>query len=136
MQTKQTTGLPGAVTIVAQACAKISGFEQLYKDMGRSLSVNGKSPSTLTNYGRQLAYLALHFNCLPTALDKEQVLDYLHHIKSNGTPSATLFKFTVYSRAICLQNAWTQLFAVQLTGNKTFGKTSCCSQPAGGTVTA
>ena len=96
MQTKQTTGLAGAVTIVAQACAKISGFEQLYKDMGRSLSVNGKSVSTLKNYGRQLAYLALHYNCLPTALDKEQVLDYLHHIKSNGTPSATLFKFTVY----------------------------------------
>ncbi len=53
MQTKQTTGLRTAasdyVTIVAQASAKVSGFEQLYKEMGRSISVSGKSISTLTN---------------------------------------------------------------------------------------
>jgi integrase/recombinase XerD len=100
MQTKQTTSRCRAahdyITIVAQACAKISGFEQLYKEMERSININGKSKSTLTNYGRQLAHLALHFNCLPTELDKEQVLDYLHHVKSKGSPSATFFKFTVY----------------------------------------
>src|SRR5215210_5729800 len=100
MQTKQTTSRCRAandyVTIVAQACAKISGFEQLYKDMERSINVSGKSRSTLTNYGRQLAHLALHYNCLPTELDKEQVLDYLDYVKSKGSPSATFFKFTVY----------------------------------------
>jgi len=100
MQTKQTTGLRGAatdyVTIVAQASAKISGFEQLYKEMERSISVSGKSRSTLTNYGRQLAHLALYYNCLPTELDKDQVLDYLHSVKTKGKPSATFFKFTVY----------------------------------------
>lgn len=100
MQAKQTTGLRCAandyVTIVAQACAKISGFEQLYKEMERAINVSGKSRSTLTNYGRQLAHLALHYNCLPTELDKDQVLDYLHFVKTRGTPSATFFKFTVY----------------------------------------
>lgn len=100
MQTKQTTGLRCAandyVTIVAQASAKIQGFEQLYKEMARAISVSGKSQSTLTNYGRQLAHLALHYNCLPTSLDKDQVLDYLHFVKSKGSPSATFFKFTVY----------------------------------------
>src|SRR5438067_1781768 len=64
--------------------------------MERSISVSGKRRSTLTNYGRQLAHLALHFNCLPTELDKDQVFDYLHMVKSKGTPSATFFKFTVY----------------------------------------
>ncbi len=101
MQTKQTTGLRSAandyVTIVAQASAKISGFDELYKEMERSISVGGKSVSTLINYGRQLAHLALHYNCLPTALGKDQVLDYLHFVKSKGTPSATFFKFTVYA---------------------------------------
>ena len=63
--------------------------------MERSIPVSGKSRSTLTNYGRQLAHLALHYNCLLTSLDKEQVLDYLHMVKSRGTPSATFFKFTV-----------------------------------------
>jgi len=100
MQTKQTTGLRTAaddyVNIVAQACAKIQGFDQLYKEMERSISVSGKSRSTLTNYGRQLAHLALYYNCLPTELDKDQVLDYLHFVKTKGTPSATFFKFTVY----------------------------------------
>ena len=92
MQTRQTTSLCRSandyVTIVAQASAKVTGFEQLYKEMERSINVSGKSRSTLTNYGRQLAHLALHYNCLPTELDKDQVLDYLHHVKSKETPSA------------------------------------------------
>ncbi len=46
MQTKQTTGPRCAasdyVTIVEQASAKISGFDELYKEMERSISVSGK----------------------------------------------------------------------------------------------
>ena len=106
MQNKPSTGLPTAatdyVTIVQQACNKVTGFTQLYSDLERSLNVSGQSKSTLTNYGRQLAHLALHYNELPTALDAEQVLDYLHLVKSRGTVSATFFKFTVYGmRAVC-----------------------------------
>lgn len=98
--TKQTTG-PGKrakdyVTIVQQACDKVTGFDQLYKEMERSINISGKSKSTLINYGRQLAHLSLYYSCLPTALDNEQVLDYLHLVKVNGSPSATFFKFTVY----------------------------------------
>ncbi|MGH2563183.1 MAG: tyrosine-type recombinase/integrase, partial [Ginsengibacter sp.] len=59
-------------------------------------SITGKSKSTLTNYSRQLAHLALHYNCFPLELDAERVMDYLHLIKSLGTTSATFFKFTVY----------------------------------------
>ena len=106
MQNKQTTSLCRAgkdyVTIVQQACNKVTGFTELYHDLERSINVSGKSKSTLTNYGRQLAHLALHFNELPTSLDAEQVLDYLHLVKSRGTVSATVFKFTVYGmRAAC-----------------------------------
>ncbi len=106
MQNKQTTSLHTAannyVTIVQQACNKVTGFSKLYQDLERSINVSGKSKSTLTNYGRQLAHLALHFNQLPTTLDAEQVLDYLHLVKSKGTVSATFFKFTVYGlRAAC-----------------------------------
>ena len=106
MQNKQTTGLrckaTGYVTIVQQACDKVTGFTKLHQDLERSINVSGKSKSTLTNYGRQLAHLALHYDQLPTELDSEQVLDYLHLVKSKGTPSATFFKFTVYGmRAAC-----------------------------------
>lgn len=100
MQTKQTTGLRTVandyVTIVQQACDKVTGFLELYKEMERAISITGKSKSTLTNYSRQLAHLALHYNCFPLELDAEQVMDYLHLIKSRGTISATFFKFTVY----------------------------------------
>ena len=106
MQNKQTTGLRTAatdyVTIVEQACDKVTGFTKLYQDLERSINVSGKSKSTLTNYGRQLAHLALYFNQLPTELDNEQVLDYQNFVKAKGSPSATFFKFTVYGmRAAC-----------------------------------
>lgn len=100
MQTKQTTGLRAMdknyVTIVKQASDKVTGFLELYKEIERAISITGKSKSTLTNYSRQLAHLALHYNQFPLELDAEQVMDYLHLIKSRGTTSATFFKFTVY----------------------------------------
>lgn len=100
MQTKQTTGLrpmdKDYVTIVSQASDKVTGFLELYKEMERAVSITGKSKSTLTNYSRQLAHLALHYNQFPLDLDAEQVMDYLHLVKSRGTTSATFFKFTVY----------------------------------------
>lgn len=98
--TKRPTGLRTAAndykTLVQQAINKVTGFEQLYKELERAINVSGKSTSTLTNYSRQLAHLALHYQVLPTQLDNEQVLDYLHLVKANGSPSATFFKFTVY----------------------------------------
>ena len=100
MQNEPTTGLrpmdKDYVTIVKQASDKVTGFSQLYKEMERAISITGKSKSTLTNYSRQLAHLALHYNSFPLDLDAEQVMDYLHLIKSRGTTSATFFKFTVY----------------------------------------
>lgn len=98
--TKHPTGLrtkaTDYVTVVQQAINKVTGFQQLYKELERAINVSGKSKSTLTNYSRQLAHLALHYQQLPTELDNEQVLDYLHLVKANGSPSATFFKFTVY----------------------------------------
>ncbi len=99
MQT-QTTGLrpmdKNYVTIVKQACDKVRGFDGLYKEMERAIYITGNSKSTLSNYARQLAHLALHYNCLPLELDAEQVMDYMYLVKSRGTTSATFFKFTVY----------------------------------------
>lgn len=41
--------------------------------------------------------MALHFNCSPLDLDKEQILDYLEHLKTKSkTPSSSYFKHTVY----------------------------------------
>lgn len=44
-----------------------------------------------------MAHIALHFKCSPLHLDEEQVLDYLHLLKSrHKTPSDSFFKHTVY----------------------------------------
>ena len=41
--------------------------------------------------------MALHFKCSPLELDEEQVLDYLHYLKTQSkTPSSSYFKHTVY----------------------------------------
>ena len=89
MKTKRTPGLRTAandyVTIVQQACDKVKDFSLLYKELERSVSISGKSRSTLINYSRQLAHLALHYNCFPLDLNAEQVMDYLHLVKSRGT---------------------------------------------------
>jgi len=61
------------------------------------VSLLGKSESTLTNYARCLASMALHFHCNPLDLDQEQVLDYLYSLKTHSrTPSSSYFKHTVY----------------------------------------
>ncbi len=106
MQKQQTTGLPSAakdyVPVVERACTKVNGFLELYKELERSINVNGKSKSALINYSRQLAHLALHYDCMPLDLDHDQVMDYLHLVKSQGTASASFFKFTVHAmRYVC-----------------------------------
>lgn len=65
--------------------------------MQQRISISGKSKSTLENYTRHLAHIALHFNQLPTELDPDQINDYLYLIQQqHNTPSDSYFKFTVY----------------------------------------
>jgi len=96
MQTSKRLNKKDA-TLVAQACTKVNGFAELYKRLERKISISGKSLSTLKNYSCHLAHIALHFNCLPTELDEEQIEDYLHLLqKQHNTPSDSYFKHTVY----------------------------------------
>ncbi len=65
--------------------------------MQQKVSITGKSASTLKSYASHLAKLALHFDCLPTDLDTDQINDYLYLIQQqHNTPSDSYFKFTVY----------------------------------------
>lgn len=82
------------VPVIERACRNVSGFAALYKEMERAISVTGKSKSTLTNYARQLAHLALHYETLPIHLNADQVLDYLHQLLQNRSLSVSFFKFT------------------------------------------
>lgn len=49
-------------TLVAQACTNVEGFSDMYRRLKRRMSTSGRSTSTLCNYARHLAQMALHFN--------------------------------------------------------------------------
>ncbi|MDY6800423.1 MAG: phage integrase N-terminal SAM-like domain-containing protein, partial [Bacteroidota bacterium] len=80
-----------------RACFSLPKFNELYLKLKRYIEISGKSKSTLSNYTRCLATMALHFNCSPEELDEDQVLDYLQYLKTqSNTPSSSYFKHTVY----------------------------------------
>jgi len=83
-------------TLVAHACAKVTGFLELYKRFEKKMTLLGRSASTLKNYSRYIAQITLHFNCLPTELHEDQIEDYLHDLLRKSTPSESYFKHTVY----------------------------------------
>jgi hypothetical protein len=84
--------------LIQSACTNVAGFRELYGKFRQKVTVAGKNPSTLSNYSRHLAKLALHFNGLPTEVDPERVNDYLYLVKQrHSTPSDSYFKFTVYA---------------------------------------
>ncbi len=91
------------MNVVARACGQVAGFEELYHRLERKIMLSGKSLSTLKSYGRHIAQIALHFNCLPTQLDSEQIQDYLYLIKSSRAPSDTYFKHAVYGLRFVLR---------------------------------
>ena len=82
-------------TLVQRASAKIAGFKNLHKRLEKKIIVSGKSLSTSNNYMRCISHLALHFDCLPTQLDLEQIEEYLMHLKKKGASEAD-FKLTVF----------------------------------------
>lgn len=84
-------------TLVQRACAKVAGFKTLHKRLEKKIIVSGKSLSTLNNYMRCIAHVALYFNCLPSDLDIEQIEEYLLCVKKKHTGSSeSFFKHTVY----------------------------------------
>ena len=69
----------------------------MYKTLQIKIELSGKSSSTLTNYARCLAHLAMHYDCSPELLDTAQIESYLYKIKlEHKTPSESFFKHTVY----------------------------------------
>lgn len=69
----------------------------MYSLFKQKISLSGKSDSTLKVYASHLAKLALHFGCMPTEPDVDQINDYLYLVQQqHDTPSDSYFKHTVY----------------------------------------
>tara|TARA_B110000879_G_C11151540_1_gene504867 strand:- start:1241 stop:2083 length:843 start_codon:yes stop_codon:yes gene_type:complete len=69
----------------------------LIDKLTKSFSINGKATSTLSNYVRCLAHLAIHYKTSPELLDIESINEYLFHCQHlHKTPSESFFKHTIY----------------------------------------
>lgn len=110
-------------TLVQQACTKIAGFKALHKRLEKKIIVSGKSRSTLDNYMRCIAHVALYFKCLPGELDIEQIEEYLLSVKKkNTTSSESFFKHTVYGLRFLFRTEGRDDRAIKLPSIKRDGK--------------
>ncbi len=96
---KTTARSPHSTTLVAQACANVQGFNDLFKRLRRRMKTSGRNESTLHNYSRHLAQMALHFNCLPTDLEDDQIEDYLYLLQQQRKPPSNPVRLAVSSFA-------------------------------------
>lgn len=94
---KTTKRSSESATLVAKACANVKGFTEMYRQLKRRMKTSGRSEGTLHNYSRHLAQMTLHFNCVPTDLQDDQIEDYLYLLQQqHNTPSESYFKHTVF----------------------------------------
>jgi integrase/recombinase XerD len=89
-------------TIVEQACHNVRGFRNLYQQLDDKVRLSGQSVSTLNNYARKLAQIALHFGKLPQYVSEKEMNKYLASLaRESKTPSLSDFKHTVYGLRYC-----------------------------------
>ena len=82
--------------IIDRAKREVNDFTTMFERLEQKVLLGGLSNSTLLNYGRCIAKISLHFKCIPTALEEEQINGYLQHLLVGQTPSRSYFKHTVY----------------------------------------
>lgn len=82
--------------IIDRAKNEVTGFTTMYDKLEQKVVLGGLSNSTLLNYGRCIAKISLHFNCVATHLDEQQINGYLQQLLIGERPSKSYFKHTVY----------------------------------------
>jgi site-specific recombinase XerD len=82
--------------IIDRAKREVTAFRSMFERLEQKVILGGLSNSTLLNYGRCIAKISLHFKCIPTQLDEEQINGYLQFLLTGQKPSRSYFKHTVY----------------------------------------
>ena len=78
-------------TVIDRAKESVTGFDVMYAKLEQKVALGGLSSSTLTNYGRCIAKISIHFKCIPIELEEEQINGYLHGLVARRCPFAKLF---------------------------------------------
>jgi integrase/recombinase XerD len=89
-------------TIVEQACHEISGFRKFFEELEEKMVLSGQARTTLSNYGRKVAHISLHFLKLPQNISEKEINRYLANLaRKSKTPSLSNFKHTIYGLRYC-----------------------------------
>lgn len=84
-------------TILERAVIAVPGFEKVLDKLSMQVELRGQSKSTLTNYGRRIALLVLHFKRLPEQVSEDEINEYLVSLaRDPKSPSRSSFKHMVY----------------------------------------
>ena len=91
--------------VVAQALDMVPGFKEGYRRFEQQVVLRGLSKGLLTNYGRNVAHLALHFGRCPESLSVEEINGYLYHKASDEKVCESYIKHMVFGIRM-----WLRLF--------------------------
>ncbi len=83
-------------TLVMQAKSGVVGFKEAYAKFVERVSIDQKSPSLISNYGRSIASIALHFGRVPHEISVEEINSYLYRMTVHEKLSRSYFKQAVY----------------------------------------
>lgn len=92
-------------TTLAQAKDLVPGFREAFSRFEERVVLDRLSKSLITNYGRNIAHLALHFGRLPHELSIEEINAYLYRKSVHEGFSESYFKQTVFGMRF-----WFRLF--------------------------
>ena len=92
-------------TVVAQAKDFVPGFRNAFALFEERVVLDRLSKSLITNYGRNVAQLALHFGRVPHEVSIEEINSYLYRKTVHENLSESYFKQTVFGMRF-----WFRLF--------------------------
>jgi integrase/recombinase XerD len=95
-------------TLVKQAKDNVPGFSEAFALFIQRVSIDQKSKSLISNYGRSLAAIALHFGRVPHQISVEEINGYLYRMTVHEKRSLSYFKQAVYGL-----RHWFRLFGME-----------------------
>jgi site-specific recombinase XerD len=84
------------VTTLQKAMVMVPGFREAFSRFDERMVLDQCSKSMFTNYGRNLAHLALHFGRVPHLVSVEEINAYLYRLTVHEKFSVSFFKQTVF----------------------------------------
>ncbi|MCC7452624.1 MAG: tyrosine-type recombinase/integrase [Crocinitomix sp.] len=95
-------------TTLNKAKMLVPGFREAFSRFEERLILDQCSKSMFSNYGRNLAHLALHFGRVPHQIQVEEINAYLYRLTVHDKLSISFFKQTVFGLRY-----WFRLFGME-----------------------